>query len=108
MLDQTDQWLVVLDAEHPEDLRAELGAYGRVTQSVSPRVPVLGQLTDRSTEDLVVTDGVLAVTKGALPPEVIEKLDPQEALWASAWAQRQPKSRPGEGLDWDAEGFESP
>lgn len=109
MNERTDHWLVVLDAERLEAARAELDAFGRVTQSASARVLELGELGDRCAEDLAAVDGVLAITSDSLPPEVQDQLDVKENLWASAWALRQqPKNRKGEGLDWDAEGFEPP
>ncbi len=108
MSEKAEEWLIVL-RESTEEVRAQLKAYGRVTQTVSPRVLVLGDLADRCAPDLAATEGVAAVTDGALPPEVFDQLDEKEALWAAAWAQRKrSKNRLGEGLDWDAEGFEPP
>jgi hypothetical protein len=55
--------------------------------------------------------GVAAVTVGAVAQEVIADLDETEALFIRAWASRRgglERPRPGEGLDWDAGGFEPP
>lgn len=104
----SDEWLVVLD-EPAELAHAALDAYGRVTQRVSPRLLVLGNLADKCAPELATIEGVLAVATEALPPEVLDRLNDDERLWAAAWAQRRkPKDRPGDGLDWDAEGFEAP
>ena len=55
--------------------------------------------------------GVSSVSEGAVAPELLGGLDEAEALFVSAWASRSevPKlPRPGDGVDWDAGGFEPP
>lgn len=53
--------------------------------------------------------GVVAVTGEAFSAGVAERLDEAEALFAAAFAARRtPKQRVGDGLDWDAPGFEPP
>ena len=106
MNDKTTEWLVVLDPERAEEMRAQLIAYGRVTQAVSPSVVILSGIGDFCTGDLAGVEGVVAVADQELPAEVLEQLDANEAMWARAWAERRrPKQRPGDGLTWDAEGF---
>jgi hypothetical protein len=48
--------------------------------------------------------------RGAIPDSVLQQLNSTERTFAAAWVTgRQPKTtRPGEGLSWDAEGFEPP
>jgi hypothetical protein len=55
--------------------------------------------------------GVVAVSGGTLPSGLVERLDEGEALFVTAWASRMTgpqKQRGGEGLPWDASGFEPP
>lgn len=72
----------------------------RVTQRVSPRM-VLVELEGDA------PDGVLAVLEPgeSLPEHLRATLTETEALFAAAFAQRsRPKSRAGEGLDWNFPG----
>ena len=53
-------------------------------------------------------EGVVAVSDGDIPQALLDRLRPEEQLFATAWASRMaagPKERRGEGLAWDARGF---
>jgi hypothetical protein len=83
----------------------------RVTQTVSPRVVIVEPAADATKEELQTMNGVQAVLdpgeSAAL--DVRRTLSDTEALFVDAYAQRgRSKQRPGEGLDWDAEGFLPP
>lgn len=101
--------LVVLADDAADAALAELRSYGRVTQVASRRLVVL-----ESEEDPAVLGslpGVVVSTASELPVEVASGLDEGEALFASAWSSRmrqETKTRPGEGLSWDAPGFQPP
>lgn len=52
---------------------------------------------------------VRAVFTGDVPPEALARLDEPERLFAAGWNERhRPKKRRGEGLPWDAPGFDPP
>jgi len=79
-----------------------------IVHTASPRLFVARvDLARRS--DLASRPGVIAMTEGTLPDEVANRLNKAEALFATAFANRRTsKERPGEGLPWDAPGFEPP
>ena len=104
----SQELLLVLSASPPPS--AHSGRY-RVTQKVSPRVMLIEPADDATREELEAADGVAAVVTpgGSLDAAVRETLTEIESLFVGAYAQRsRPKERPGEGLDWDAEGFLPP
>ena len=81
-----------------------------VTQVVSPRLLIVSA-EDDPTSILSALPGVRAVYGDKAPREAIESLTAEEALFAEGWNLRRaqpPKERPGEGLGWDAKGFEPP
>jgi hypothetical protein len=52
---------------------------------------------------------VLSVHRAAVPADVLARLDDPERLFAAAWNERRrPKRRAGDGLPWDAPGFDAP
>lgn len=74
----------------------------------SPRLIVV-RLSGASPEEIADRPDVVVATVGALPPDVIPRLEPDEAVFAAAFAARRDKGeRIGEGLEWDASGFEPP
>lgn len=94
--------LVILKAAGAADAsRAHSGA--RVTQSVSDRVFVAqGQITPSSAVERVLTG---SESGSDLPAD----LTPTEKLFVEGWLlSKKPKRRTGEGLDWDAPGFQPP
>lgn len=99
--------MLVLRLGHSSDPR---GRY-RVTQKVSPRVVTVEMVAGASREELRGMDGVQAVLGAgeSLAPDVAATLTPGEALFVQAYTQRaRHKDRPGDGLNWGAEGFLPP
>jgi hypothetical protein len=90
--------LVILDNDRrPLELR--------VTQKISPRVVIV------QVENEPEIEGALAVLAPGeeLAEDVRKTLTQSEAMFVAAFAQRaQPKTRIGDGLDWDAAGFLPP
>ena len=81
---------------------------GTVTlvQQLPPRLAVM-EAEDAA--GLRGAPGVIAVGDPDLPDDVRAGLSDAERLFADAWVLgRRPKVRPGEGLPWDAPGFEPP
>jgi hypothetical protein len=106
-----DEVLVILDGVSPIAVGGGYFDRFRIVHAASPNVLVIELPGDTSAADVAAVPGVAAVTVGAVAQEVIADLDETEALFIRAWASRRgglERPRPGEGLDWDAGGFEPP
>jgi hypothetical protein len=85
------------------------GTY-RVVSLLEPRIAIL-EVSEGELTQLRQDRSIAAVYQDTIPPEVLQRLHPQERLFVKAWnLQRatQGKGRPGEGLPWDAPGFQAP
>jgi hypothetical protein len=99
--------LVVLESDRAARALAELRSVAQVTQVLAPRLALI-----RSDREVLARaariDGVAAVhdqVLGELPADLTDS----ERTFVAAWqARRAPKTRRGEGLSWDAPGFEPP
>jgi hypothetical protein len=83
----------------------------RIVHAVSSRVFVIELPADASSGDVAALPGVTAVSRSDSAPEILAGLDEMEVLFVRAWSERTEESttrRRGEGLDWDADGFEPP
>jgi hypothetical protein len=83
----------------------------RIVHAVSSRVFVIELPADASSRDVAALSGVTAVSRSGSAPEILAGLDEMEILFVRAWSKRTEESTPrrrGEGLDWDADGFEPP
>jgi hypothetical protein len=101
--------LVIMNESHADDVLSQVGQFVKVTQRLPPRLAIV-EGEDRQLEAVRTLPGVIAVCEGPVPDSVLQQLHPTERLFADGWAAgRQPKTaRPGEGLQWDAEGFQPP
>jgi hypothetical protein len=87
--------------------RDEVVRRGSVAHQVSQRVFVL----DSDEPGLSELAGVESVFTGAESEfELPDDLSPAESVFAKGWMERQAKrgTRAGDGLDWDAPGFQAP
>jgi hypothetical protein len=103
--------LVLLDEEGGQDVLESLRGKFRVTHVASPRLVVVDDVDGAREAALRAAPGVVAVSGPELPAGLQKRLTDGEQLFADAWSQRVtegPRERPGEGLPWDAEGFEPP
>ena len=103
----TVERLVLITGEEGRNAFEEIAGV-RITQSMSPRVMlVVG--SGGGMRRLRTRPGV-EVIEGDLPARALEWLDPEETLFARAWlsGRAKPGVRHGEGLPWDAPGFEPP
>jgi hypothetical protein len=101
--------LVIIDESHADDVLSQIGRIAVATQRLPPRLAIVkGEASQL--EAVRNLPGVSAVYTGDVPEPVLQRLSPTEQIFAEAWAiGRRPKtSRPGDGLPWDAEGFEPP
>jgi hypothetical protein len=83
----------------------------RVTHVASPRLVVVERTPAADAAAAQGVDGVVAVSDGELPQTLLDRLGPEDQLFAGAWASRMTdtaKERDGEGLPWDAPGFLPP
>lgn len=82
----------------------------RVSSLLQPRIAVL-EVNEAELAVLVHQQGLDGVYSDTIPPAVLSRLSPEERLFVEAWnlqrAIRQ-KQRVGEGLPWDAPGFQAP
>ncbi len=100
--------LLIVDSPNPDQVLSQAGELVRLTQRLPPRLAII---VGESSQLEAVRDlpGVVGVFEAVVPDSVLQRLNPTERLFAEAWvAGRQPKSRPGEGLPWDAGGYEPP
>ncbi|WP_145692199.1 hypothetical protein [Rhodococcus rhodochrous] len=107
MVETPREHLVVLASERAEAALADIEAVAPVTQLLRPRLLLV--LADPGVrENIRRIPGVLGVY-GTAPDGEPLALSPKEQLFVDAWVARHaPKTRPGEGSNWDTPGFEPP
>jgi hypothetical protein len=89
------------------DPEAVVARGGRVLQRAG-RV-LVADVPGEAEDALRADPAVAGPFAGAVPDAELAALDEQERLFASAWAAgREPKARRGDGLPWNAPGFEAP
>lgn len=104
----TREFLVLL-ALNDAGAAADVRQHCRVVSALPPRLLVV-EADERVAHGLRALPGVANVidaTAGILP----DSLNETERLFTQAWQQgrqMQDKQRPGDGLNWDAEGFLPP
>jgi hypothetical protein len=111
MMEKKDrEVLVYLQGEHAEQALEVLRSHFSVTQLASRQLAVVRVVTGEETQVQSV-EGVQGVFEQGVPENLYTQLNLSETLFVKAWILRQQeetKTRPGEGLDWDAAGFEPP
>lgn len=107
MAEEFVEALVVLDVEAAAGGRlAELRQHAVVLQWLPPRIAIVRVPATHPLPEAV--PGTCWFT-GGVPAEVAADFTPAERLFAEAWlSRREAKTRPGEGLPWDAPGREAP
>lgn len=111
MVSDREELLVVMSEGAADDAGPQLLGGFPIVHAVSPRVFVIESSADGSSAAVEALPGVAAVSEGGVASEILEGLDETEALFVAAWSRRRgesKKQRRGEGLDWDAVGFEPP
>jgi hypothetical protein len=107
---QTRPVLVLLpEASAPQHVARLQRAY-RVLTMLRPRIVVL-QVGEEAVTALRQDPALTGVYEEAVPPEVLAALRPDERLFVEGWVQQQAsmdKKRRGDGLSWDAPGFQPP
>lgn len=101
--------LVIVEEVRAAEALSRVGELVELTQRLPPRLAI-ARGTQEALEAVRHLPGVVSVSEGAVPEPVLSGLNPTEQVFAEAWALgRKPKAfRPGEGLSWDAPGFQPP
>jgi hypothetical protein len=102
--------LVVLHDESASQTATRLQGQFKILSRLAPRILVVDP-GEHAPADLGREPGVLGVYERDVPADVLARLRQEEQLFVRAWAQQatqEPKVRPGEGLSWDAPGFQPP
>lgn len=102
--------LAILSSESARAAIDDLADAYPVTHEASWRVLVIRH-GGGDFGDLAAIPGAAVVSGADVASEMLEGLDESEVLFVQAWSLRRGSSknrRRGEGLDWDAEGFEPP
>lgn len=110
MAEDRREFLIMLSDARTETTLRELRSRAAVLHAASPRVVVVNANLEEAAT-LRSLPGVTGVFDRNVPSDVLESLEEGEALFVAAWESRQEgreKVRPGEGLPWDASGFEPP
>ncbi|HWN73464.1 MAG TPA: hypothetical protein VNN15_06630 [Solirubrobacterales bacterium] len=101
--------LLILEGDPQDPALEEVRQGQRVTQALSDRVFAIEEPNPQRVAELEEMPGVLLCAKGSEPSRIPPELTEEERLWIDAWGLRtEQKQRPGEGLSWDAPGFEPP
>ena len=99
---------LLLFADDVEQVLGRLGRSVTLVQHLPPRLAII-ESDDDARAALRSAPGVLGVGEPALPDAVRQRLTETEQVFVDAWVLgRRPKTRPGDGLTWDAPGFEPP
>ena len=109
-MSQTRSFLALLRegaaAQHVERLQSRY----RVINMLRPRVLVL-EIDDDAAARLREDPDIAGVFDREAPADVVDQLPADARLFVNAWIQQQAtkdKQRRGDGLSWDAPGFEPP
>ena len=103
---EDDSYVLVLVEDAAS--RKAVEEYATIVHSASSRLHVV-RLGVTTHIQLARLPGVVAVENRAFPVDIARRLDKKEALFAAAFAARgTTKERVGNGLPWDATGFEPP
>ena len=98
----------LLELESGAPLDAVIHPHVEIQQRLPPRLAIVAA-DEEGLRALERKPEVRAVFTGDVPPEALTQLNEAERLFAAGWNQRhRPKQRRGEGLPWDAPGFDAP
>lgn len=109
-LDASRQVLIVLRDATAADHASVLQSRHRVLTMVRPRLMIL-EVDPRTVAELDRDAAIAGVYERDVPADVLAGLRPDERLFVDGWLlQRTAESKPrvGDGLSWDAPGFQPP
>jgi hypothetical protein len=102
--------LVLLPEASASEQVGRLQSAYRVLTLMRPRLAVV-EVDEQALTALRKTPDVVGVYEQNVPPDVLAGLRPEERLFVEGWILQQAskdKSRSGDGLSWDAPGFQPP
>ncbi|HJT91079.1 MAG TPA: hypothetical protein VJ777_03940 [Mycobacterium sp.] len=109
MTESQQEQLVLLEVAGVGPAIAEIEALAPVTQTLPPRLLLVHADADARNAILRIPGVVSVFDVAAAPIDVPLDLSQAERVFVAAWLTRSaPKTRRGDGLDWDAPGFEPP
>jgi len=89
-------------------LQDAVPTHAQILQRLPPRLAIVAADED-GLRAIERSPAVHSVFAGEVPPEALERFDQVTRAFAKGWNERRrPKERLGEGLSWDAPGFEAP
>jgi hypothetical protein len=98
----------LLELEPGANLDDAVDPHVEIHQRLPPRLVIVAA-DEEGLKALESRPEVRAVFTADVPPETLEQFDESERLFAAGWNERRrPKQRLGEGLPWDAPGFDAP
>ena len=109
-MNQSRPVLALLPEASASEHMGRLQSAYRIVAMLRPRIVVL-EVDEQALSALRQVPGVLGVYEQSVPPGVLAGLRPEERLFVEGWMQQQAskdKSRSGDGLSWDAPGFQPP
>ncbi len=105
---EPERELLVLMARGADPAEAVSAAGGRVTQQLADRI-ALAVVPAGVRDTLTSRPDVLNIYDEDVPTAVTDDLDEIERVFVNAWRERgRVKRRIGDGLRWDAPGFDAP
>ena len=107
---QTRPVLVLLPEASASEQVGRLQSAYRVLTLLRPRIVVL-EVDEQALTALRKSPDIAGVYEQNVPPDVLAGLRPEERLFVEGWSVQQAskdKSRSGDGLSWDAPGFQPP
>lgn len=109
-MSKTRQVLVVLTGAGAADAGVRPGRY-RVIARLPPRLMVVDAVDDLTASELRSDPAVAGVFERDASAAQFEGLRPEEQLFVDGWllgSTQETKPRVGDGLSWDAPGFQPP
>jgi hypothetical protein len=98
----------LVELEPGVKLEQAIPAGARILQQLPPRLVIVAADQD-AISNMKRSAEIKALFTDEIPPETLDGFDEVTRAFAVGWNQRrQPKQRPGDGLPWDAPGFEAP
>lgn len=80
----------------------------QILQRLPPRLAIVAA-DEEGIRELRRSPNVSAVFAEDVPPDALAQLDQVSRAFAAGWNERRrPKQRRGEGLQWDAPGYDAP
>jgi hypothetical protein len=99
---------VLIELQPGATLEDAVPPEAQVLQRLPPLLAIVAA-DEEGIRALESSSATSAVYAEDVPPEALERFDQATRAFAAGWNERRrPKERRGEGLSWDAPGYEAP